>query len=67
MDESNDDEPTAEDLATDALIVYCLRFPDDDDWIDTANLPELDEAERAAMEGLGPDLIKRLLAEHPAK
>jgi hypothetical protein len=51
-----------EERALDAIIVSCLRCPDDDGDLDTDRLPELTDEDRAAMDALGPDFIDRLLA-----
>jgi hypothetical protein len=52
-----------EERALDALLVSALRRVDkDDDTIDTNQLPQLTEDEKAAMNALGNDFVKRLLA-----
>jgi hypothetical protein len=51
-----------EERALDAIIVSCLRCPDDDGDVDAGSLPELTDEDRAATDALGPDFIDRLLA-----
>lgn len=56
-----------EERALDALLVSVLRRGDDD-IIEPDKLPELTEAEKAAMNSLGPDFIDRILAgERPLR
>lgn len=50
-----------EDHAFEALIVSQLRRTEQCDEVDIDHLPQLTNEEKAAMDSLGPDFIRKLL------
>jgi hypothetical protein len=57
------EKPTSEERALDALLVGALRQIDAEPTVlDARDVPELSEDEKAAMDALGDEFVKRLLA-----
>jgi hypothetical protein len=63
MNEGGTADADKEERALDALLVSLLRLQDDGGEPDVEHLPELTAKEKAALDMLGPDFIKRLIAK----